>query len=178
MQISCERGCLRPHKLAFHDGGASCRQLHRATTRATRQVLTEPAGPTRRGSHPRPYLPRRIVADVLPMPTLELCHPLALGILMEANNTPFHAGRSQGCLTGGDSPIPTLRPCIDSSPTFHPTCRHDRHTGSLADCVGWGPRATRLPQRAARAETILSIESWEYPRLVEPAALRLLVISV
>src|SRR3954463_7261009 len=71
----------------------------RAVTRAAIKMPAQPARPSHLRDHPGPHLPGWIVTDVLPMPALELRHPVAFGILMEANDTPFHAGCSRVCLT-------------------------------------------------------------------------------
>src|SRR5437762_2637389 len=54
------------------------------------QPHPEPAAAAFRGDDPRATLPRRVVADVLVVPALQLGHPVPFLILVEARNPTLH----------------------------------------------------------------------------------------
>ena len=72
----------------------------RRRAKATFQARSEVLGPARLRRHPRPYLPRRLVAHVLRMPTLEVGDPGAIGILMKSHNPSLHQPPNETRLSG------------------------------------------------------------------------------
>jgi len=83
-----------------------------AVTQRTVEGIGFPGGPARSGQHPRPDLEGGAMIEVLAVAAVELCHPIALCVPMEADDgsvqgsvpvllAPDHAGRREG---GGPGP--------------------------------------------------------------------------